>query len=100
MSLMAFVRIAHFPGATPQHYEALREALADAPIPPKRLLFAAGPSDDGWQVVQVWETRADLDAFNQEWFLPVLRAIGDRGFPEPPVVTDVETVDLSLRPEA
>ena len=50
-------------------------------------------------MVQVWETRADLEAFNQEWFLPAVATLGDRGFPKPPVVTDVETVDLALRPE-
>lgn len=96
---MAFVRIAYFPGATAVQYGALRDALAAAPVPQGRLLFTAGPTEGGWQVVQVWETRAALDAFNQEWFLPALRSIGDRGFPSPPVVTDMETVDLALRHE-
>ena len=94
---MAFVRVAYFPGATAEQYAALREALAAAPVPRARLLFVAGPTDGGWQVVQVWESRADLDAYNQEWFLPALRTVGDRGFPGPPAVTDMETVDLVLR---
>ena len=97
---MPFVRLAFFPDGTAEQYDALRAALAGAPAPEARLLFAAGPSGGGWQVVQVWETRADLENFNQVWFLPALAALQGRGFPKPPVVTDVETVDLSLRSEA
>jgi hypothetical protein len=33
-------------------------------IPPKGLLFhSSGPIDDGWGVIDFWESRQDFDAF-------------------------------------
>lgn len=93
---MAFVRLARFPGATAEHYAALAAALADAPVPPGRLLFAAGPVEDGWQVVQVWTSEAELADFNREHLLPALRALGAAGFPKPPTVVDFTPHELAL----
>lgn len=93
---MAFVRLAFFPGGTERHYSAIGAELAGVEFPPGRLMFAAGPADGGWQVVQVWETRAQLDAFNQAHFLPALARAAGRAFPQPPRVTDFETLDLSF----
>jgi len=92
---MAFVRLARFPGAGPQHFDALTKALRDAPAPAGRLLFAAGPVDGGWQVVQVWSSQAELDAFNREHFLPALASLGTGGFPAPPTLTDFSTAVLT-----
>lgn len=91
---MAFVRLAFFPGGTAEHEAALASALADAPVPPERLLFASGAVDGGWQVVQVWESRGALEAFNRDWFLPALRSVGSAGFPAPPQVRDVEDAQV------
>ena len=94
---VAFVRLAFFPDGTAAHYAALAAALVGAPAPAERLLFAAGPVDGGWQVVQVWESRAALDAFNEAMLVPALRRLGERAFPRPPLVTDLEPTDLDLR---
>ena len=94
---MAFVRLAFFAGGTAAQYEALAAALAGSPVPPDRLLFAAGPVAGGWQVVQVWRSREAPDAFNAAVLLPALRRLGDRGFPRPPHVTDLEPTVLELR---
>lgn len=93
---MAFVRVARFPGATEQHFQALSDALRDVPAPAGRLVFAAGPVDGGWQVVQVWTDRQALAEFNAAHLGPALAALGPAGFPEPPVVVDSETAFLSL----
>jgi hypothetical protein len=95
---VAFVRLAFFPGATLEQYEALDAELGDAPVPPERLVFVAGVRDGGLQVVQVWESREALDAFNQQWLVPALTRLGARGFPAPPAVVDFETHDLDVRP--
>lgn len=86
---MAFLRLAFFPGATATHWAAVMAAVGAVEAPPARRTFAAGPVEGGWQVVQLWDTREDLDAFNDAVFFPAL----DRGplFPSAPVVTDVET---------
>ena len=93
---MAFVRLALFPDGTAAQYEALASELAGSPTPADRLVFAAGPVDGGWQVVQVWRSRDALDAFNAAHLLPALRRLGDRGFPRPPQVTDLEPVVLEI----
>lgn len=93
---MAFVRLAFFPGGTAAQYDALAAELVGAPVPPDRLVFAAGAVEGGWQVVQVWRSRAALEAFNQAQLLPALRRLGDRAFPGPPVVTDLEPTVLEI----
>ncbi|MBM6402467.1 hypothetical protein [Phycicoccus sonneratiae] len=97
---MAFLRTAFFPGGTAAHEAALAEALAGAPVPAARLLFASGAAEGGWQVVQVWETRVALEEFNRDWFLPALRAVGAAGFPAPPQVRDVEDARVWLGGDA
>lgn len=94
---MAFIRLALFPGATLAQYRALEAALADAPVPAQRWVFAAGITGDGLQVVQVWESREALDDFNERWLLPALTSLGAAGFPRPPVVTDFEDVGLQIQ---
>ncbi len=92
---MAFVRVAFSAGASQGHVEALAEQLGDVPDPPGRLLFAAGPVSGGWQVVQVWTSRDDLAAFDEAHLRPALEALGYRGFPVAPVVTDLEPALVS-----
>ena len=91
---MAFVRIAFFPEATAEHYAALAAEIGEAPAPAARILFAAGPGDGGWRVVQVWQTAADLESFNQAILLPAMRRLGSRGFPLPPQIVDFQATDL------
>lgn len=86
-----FVRMAFFPGGSEVHYAALERELAGVEPPAARLLFAAGPTADGWQVVQVWESEEELDRFNAQVFRPALERIGGGGFPSSPVVRDFHT---------
>jgi hypothetical protein len=92
---MAFVRMAFFPGGTEEHYLALAEEMKFAPHPAGRHLFAAGPVRDGWQVVQLWSRKDQLDAFNAEWFIPALQRT-TLSFPAPPQVVDFETFVLDF----
>ncbi len=93
---MTFVRLAFFPDGTAEHHRALAAAIGDVQPPPGRLCFVAGPADGGWQVVQVWRSRAELDDFNRAVFLPALHRQGGAGFPSPPTVTDFEAVHTSF----
>lgn len=90
---MAFLRLAFFPGGTAQHWAALRQAVGDIEAPAARRAFAAGPAEGGWQVVQLWDTREDLERFNRDVYLPAVATLGGTGFPQAPVVRDVVTVD-------
>jgi len=92
---MAFVRIAKFPGGNEKHHRAIVEALgASYEDCPGRVLFAAGPVEDGWQIVQVFESEGALDRFVQEHLGAAFAQVGDRGYPAPPEIVDFTTVDL------
>ena len=94
---VAFVRLAWFPGAEEQHFEALAEAMGDVAPPSGRILFAAGPADGGWQVVQVWESQDELDEFNAHHLFPALARLGGFTFPASPTVLDFEARTLDVR---
>ena len=72
--------------------EAMGETTDEGAAPPGRLVFAVGEVAGGLQVVQVWTSRAALDAFNAAVFLPALARLGGAGFPAPPTVVDFETL--------
>lgn len=89
---MAFMRLAFFPDGRENHWDAVVAEVGDVSAPVARRAFAAGPAEGGWQVMQLWDTRADLDQFNDEVFLPAMARLEGRGFPQPPTVRDVDTV--------
>jgi hypothetical protein len=95
---MAFARVAVFPGGTRQQYEAVNEALgAGLTDQPERILLAAGQTDEGWQIIQIWESRDGLDRFIEEHLRPAMEKAGDRGYQAPPRITDFEVADLNTR---
>lgn len=93
---MTLVRLAFFPGGTEEQYRRLAAAMGEPRPPADRLVFAAGPVPGGWQVLQVWRTRAALDEFNAAHLFPAMQGLGAAGFPEPPRVVDFDPVDLQL----
>jgi hypothetical protein len=42
--------------------------------------------------MQLWDSRTDLEQFNEKYFRPAVARLGQRAFPRPPVVHDVDTV--------
>ena len=63
---MAIVMTMEAPGATPDQYDALNEALGvvdDATAPDGLVMHMAGISEDGMVIVDVWESQEKLDAF-------------------------------------
>ena len=54
-------------GVTQAQYEqVLNEVNPDGRVAKGVLYHAAGPSEQGWRVMEVWENQADLDRFFQE----------------------------------
>ncbi len=49
-------------------------------------------------MVQIWESRELLDAFNQAVFIPALACLGERAFPRPPQVMDFAIDPVSNGP--
>ena len=63
---MAIVMTMEAPGATPDQYDALNEALGivdDETAPDGLIMHVAGISEDGLVIVDVWESQEKLDAF-------------------------------------
>jgi hypothetical protein len=48
--------------ATWEHYAAFGEALADV-VPAGLVLHLAGPTDEGFRLIDVWESREDWQRF-------------------------------------
>ena len=93
---MTFLRMAFFPRATSGDFDVLAE-LMPSEAPAGRLLFAAGPARGGWQVVQLWESKVLLDAFNHDVLVPALNRLG--GSSEvwvPAEIVDLEPTQLSI----
>lgn len=98
-STMAFARLALFPGGTEEQHQAIVEGLGDSHVNPKgRIMFAAGPTAEGWQNIQVWETREQLERWVQDNLGEAFARAGARGYPAPPRITDFEVRDLLMGP--
>ncbi len=94
---MSFARIAVFPGGTREQYEYLAELMGEGVADqPERRLIAAGPSEEGWTIIQVWDSREPLERFIEDHLRPAMERAGERGYPLPPKITDIDLVDLHI----
>jgi hypothetical protein len=78
-----------FANGTQAQYEAMNAEMGVEADPPAGLIFhAAGPIDDGWGILDFWESREAFDTFQQSRLGPAVEAIGDQGPPEPPTIME------------
>ncbi len=61
---MAIGFVLNVPGMTAAQYRAVRDVLGEA-LQPGNLVHMAGPTEDGWRVVEVWESPEAMGAFFQ-----------------------------------
>lgn len=74
---MAVAFVFEVPGAGQEQYDAVMERLGNRGRgQPGRLYHVAGPSEDGWMVVDVWESQEVFEEFLTEKLLPAARATG------------------------
>jgi hypothetical protein len=84
-----------FAGGTQENYDAAHAVMEIATDPPAGMLVhSAGPVDDGWGVLDFWESRAAFDSFVQERLMPRLHGLGEKGFPQPPDVKEFPVHNL------
>jgi hypothetical protein len=94
---MPFARIALFPEGTQEQHEAIVEGLGDSHVnAPGRILFAAGPTPEGWQIIQIWRTREELEQWVQDNLGKAFVHAGARGYKYPPKVTDFEVSEVRV----
>ena len=93
---MAFRLVHHFPGGPGENYEASIAAVhpSDGGLPEGQIFHAAGPSDGGWTIVAVHDSRESWEHFRDSTLLPKMEAGIAGGFPTPPEerVIDLVTV--------
>lgn len=70
---MAILITAHVKGQTKEGYDGvligLRELIQNAP---GFILHTSYPYEEGWVVAEIWQTKADADAFFAKYVVPNL----------------------------
>ena len=93
---MAYAIVHHFPGGTKEQYEASLAAVHPdrKTLPKGQIYHAAGPSEGGWTVVAVHDTKANWESFRDAVLMPKLKAGVAGGFTTPPQETAFEVYNL------
>ena len=86
---MAHGVIHHFPGGTKEQYEATIAAVhgsRDA-LPKGQIFHAAGPSEGGWTITAIHDSKESWDRFHDEVLIPRMKQGIPGGFATPPSET-------------
>ncbi len=80
-----------FEDATQEQYEAVHGHMNIENDPPEGLIFhMAGPIDEGWGVIDCWESRHHFDTFFQNRLGPAVAELGDRAPANQPDIKQFE----------
>jgi hypothetical protein len=72
------------PGGTEQQYQQITAKIfPDGKLPEGWLVHLAGPTENGWRVVNVVPSQEEFEAFAREQLLPAAQQAGD----PPPQIT-------------
>lgn len=93
---MAYGIVHFFPGGTKEQYEASIGAVHPSRdhLPAGQIYHASGPSEGGWTVVAIHESRESWERFRDEILMPALQKGVEGGFPTPPQEQAFEVYNL------
>ena len=93
---MAYGITHHFPGGTQEQYEASIAAVHPSreTLPDGQTFHAAGPSEGGWTIVAVHESRESWERFRDDILMPQMQAGIEGGFTSPPQERTFEVYNL------
>jgi hypothetical protein len=92
---MAYLTTNFFEGGTADQYRVvLGAAHPNGVLPAGQKYHFSGPTEDGWLVVAVWDSKESYDHFMSETLLPTLSQVSG-GFTGIPQRRDVEDVDIA-----
>jgi len=78
-----------FSGGTQEQYEAVNARMNIEAEPPEGLIcHAAGPIDEGWGVIDFWESREKFDSFLGGRLGQAIQEMGDQALPGPPEIKE------------
>jgi hypothetical protein len=80
---MAVAMFMHWPGVTPDQYDAVMARLGlDASPAAGGVLHVAALTDEGLEVCDVWQTEQAFQSYLEQRLLPVVSELGISGEPE------------------
>ena len=92
---MAYGIVHHFPGGTQEQYEASLAAVhPEDGLPEGQIFHAAGPSDGGWTIMAVHDSKESWERFRDDTLMPRLQAGIEGGLPAPPQETAFDVHNL------
>ena len=93
---MAYGIVHHFAGGTREQYEASIAAVHPSrqTLPEGQIFHAAGPSDGGWTIIAVHESKQSWEKFRDNILMPRMKAGIKGGFASPPQETSFEVSNL------
>jgi hypothetical protein len=93
---MAYGITHYFPGGTKEQYQATVAAVhpGEGRLPDGQIFHAAGPSQGGWMVVAVHDSKDSWERFRDHTLMPKMQQGIQGGFSGPPQETafDVDTL--------
>jgi hypothetical protein len=89
---MAYGVVHQFDGGTEEQYQASVAAVhpSDGSLPEGQVFHAAGPSEDGWLIVAIHESKQSWEQFRDGTLMPRMQAGIEGGFAGPPQETAFE----------
>ncbi len=87
-----------FLGGSEQQYDAIRQR-ADGEtggLPEGLVLHVSGPTENGWRVLAVWETREAFDAFASGALRRLTQEVGPIGMASGPTVSEFAVHDVLI----
>ena len=93
---MAYGIVHFFPGGTKEQYEATIDAVHPGRdrLPEGQIFHAAGPSDGGWVVVAIHQSKESWGRFRDSTLIPNLKKGVDHGLAGQPQETAFEVDNL------
>jgi len=93
---MAYGVVHHFPGGTKEQYEASIAAVHPSrdSLPKGQIFHAAGPSDGGWTIVAIHDSKETWESFRDGILMPRMQQGIEGGFTAPPQETVFEVYNL------
>ena len=81
---MSYLQVHFWPGGTEEHYRAMINVLhPKVGLPDGQRSHTSGPTDDGYLISVVWDSKEQSEAFMQNTLLPALPVDGGfAGAPE------------------
>jgi hypothetical protein len=79
---MATVMLMHWPEVTKEQYEEVRRSVDwEGNVPQGAKFHVAWFGDDGFRVLDLWESRESFETFVQQRLMPGVQKIGIQGQP-------------------